>query len=355
MPEGEQELFDYLYKFDPETFRVATLMDVARKKHWITDAAGPLLSPVERDILTFDTFAALAELSGNQLSFGGGTLLNWLYARKTPRFSFDIDSQFRKSGVSKELVWSQVVEPINRQLRKLGKVKTVPYEKKNYEIGSIVFDADKDHFQDVLSLKRPVFAIWSGSPANVYMGKVAKLERDSGKEGQRLKAFFGGKLPKIEDVRIEIGIPRNEQGIFPAKKTEVRPLVYPEIEVGSVKALVTKKEYMIALKIFKLGKIFKPAEELHAIPDFVKSICDLYVCIDLCNADSVFKCLEKISEINGYRLKQVLVKAQNRLLRLSTNKEASNLFKTSGQTSFIAQSKELKDLTAKLRTFLRPN
>lgn len=63
MPEGEQELFDYLYKFDPETFRVATLMDVARKKDWITAAADPLLGLVERDILILDPFAALAEPS----------------------------------------------------------------------------------------------------------------------------------------------------------------------------------------------------------------------------------------------------------------------------------------------------
>jgi hypothetical protein len=63
LPEGEQELFDYLYKFDPETFRVATLMDVARKENWITDAAGPLLGSVERDILILDPLVALAEPS----------------------------------------------------------------------------------------------------------------------------------------------------------------------------------------------------------------------------------------------------------------------------------------------------
>jgi hypothetical protein len=56
-------LFDYLYKFGPEIFRVETLKDVARKKNWITAAADPLLGSVERDILILDPFAALAEPS----------------------------------------------------------------------------------------------------------------------------------------------------------------------------------------------------------------------------------------------------------------------------------------------------
>jgi hypothetical protein len=66
LPEGEQELFDYLYKFDPKIFREETLKDVARKKDWITAAADPLLGPVERDILILDPFAALAEPSCNE-------------------------------------------------------------------------------------------------------------------------------------------------------------------------------------------------------------------------------------------------------------------------------------------------
>jgi hypothetical protein len=357
LPEREQQNpYDYLYKFDPEIFRVETLKEVARKKSWITSVAGPLFGAVERDILAFDSFAALAELSGDQLAFGGGTLLNWVYARETPRFSFDIDSQLRKSGFSKAKILSSVVEPLNHKLRKLGKLKTIEYGKTKYEIGAIVFDAEKDHFEDVLSLKRPVFALHSGSPANVYMRKeVSKLERDSGEEGRRLKEYFGGKLPKIEDVRVEIGIPRDEEGIYPSEETDVRPLVYPEIGVDSVRARVTQKEYIIASKIFKLGKRFESEEEVYAIPDFVKSICDLYFCAEGCNANVVFKHLERISEINGYRCQQVVADALTRLRKLSTRKEASNWFKTSGQTSFIAQSKEFKDLIAETVKLLDRN
>ena len=353
MPEKEKHLYDYLYKFDPKIFAVERLKEVARKKGWITPTAGPLFDSVERDILTFDSFAMLAELTDDQLAFGGGTLLNWVYARDMPRFSFDIDSQLRKPNVSKAEILDRVIKPVNEKLRKLGKLKTVEYAGIKYEVGAIIFDAEKDHFEDVLSLKRPVLALHSGAPANVYMRKVAKLEEDSGEEGRRLKEYFGGKLPQIEDVRIEIGIPKSNEDIFPADETEVRPLVYPEVDVDAVRARVTRKEYIMASKIFKLGKHFEPDEERYSISDFIKSICDLHACIDRCDLIAVHEYLRKISKTYGYSCEQVIDEAGKRLRKLAAQKQASDWFKTSGQTSFIARSRELKDLVDTAKNMLR--
>ncbi len=350
LPDADN-LFDYAYKVEPSVFTVDRLKEIARRKRWVSNLSGPLLSPVERDILTFDAFAVLAELTNGYLAFGGGTLLNWLFARNLPRFSFDIDSQIRKPGVSKEYVLDQVIKPLNDKLRAKKKLKRIEFGGAQLDIGSVIHDREKDHFPDVLSLKRPVYSLFSGTEAHLYLKKETKL-RDSGEEGRRLKNFFGGKMPRIEDVRIEIGIPRDSNGIFPAVRTKVTPLVYPELDIDAVSARVTVKEYVMALKIFKLGRQFELEEEQHAVADFVKSICDLQACSSECDKSMVHSYLSQISEANNHRFNQTIENAKKRIGKLSSNVEALNWFKTSGQTSFIAQTNDLKDFIDKAEKLL---
>lgn len=169
----------------------------------------------------------------------------------------------------------------------------------------------------------------------------------------KLKEHFGGKLPQIEDVRIEIGIPRTKREVFPSEETKVEPLVFPEIKVDSVKASVTQKEYIMALKIFKLGKHFETFEERYAIPDLVKSICDLYSCSKEYDGRLMLKHLADISKLNDVSSSQILSEAGKRIRKLAVSKDALSWFATSGQTSFMARTLKLKNLIGQVIELVR--
>jgi hypothetical protein len=298
--------------------------EIAEKKGWRTSSAGPLITPVEKDILTFDSFAVLAELLDTPISFGGGTLLNWVYARDRPRFSFDIDSQAMQHGLTKKYFLENLVDPLNKKLRRMNKVLSVKYGGQNFEIGTVVYDKEKDHFSEVLSLKRRVYCITAGAEAQVYLKKESKLKKeDAGEEGRRIKEFFSGEIPKIEDIRIEIGIPQTKGELFPANKIEVSPLVYPEVNVEPVKANVTLKEDIVALKIFKLGEDYNHVELKNAIPDFVKSVCDISSCSKECNINLPRQYLEQICKFRAQDKTRILNVAMNRI-KTTYNEQASH-------------------------------
>jgi nucleotidyltransferase AbiEii toxin of type IV toxin-antitoxin system len=238
---AKYNLGQFLYKFKPDILEVAKFREIATRKGWTTNLSGPLVPQVERDILTFDSFSAIAELSDDRLQFGGGTLLNWVYARSSPRFSFDIDSQILRPKVTKEEILRDVIQDVNDRLRKAGNIIKIPFAEKSIEVGSIEYDKEKDHFPDVLSLKRRVLALTVGQEAHRYIRKELHLTDDMSREGSKLKEHFGGFMPLIEEVRLEIGSPASEEHVFPRRKTEIRPLVYPEAPVEPVKAAVTRR------------------------------------------------------------------------------------------------------------------
>lgn len=227
----------FLYKFEPDVLDPPNLIEIASRKGWTTKLAGPLVVQVERDILTFDSFAAVAELSNGLLQFGGGTLLNWVYAGLSLRFSFDIDSQILESKITKQEILSELLLGINGKLRENEKVVTIPFAGKNVEIGTIEYDKEKDHFSNVLSLKRRVFSFTVGTEAHISIRRELGLTGDVSKASVRRKKYFGGLFPRIDDVKIEIGIPESREQIFPWKTIEVRPFVYPEVRVESVTQL----------------------------------------------------------------------------------------------------------------------
>ncbi len=333
-----RELRKFLYKFSPETVEPSNLRRVADQKGWRTDVAGPLIMPVERDILTFDTFAVMAELSGEALQFGGGTLLNWAYAASSPRFSFDVDSQLKSPAVTKEEILDTLVTEINDELRKAKKIVSLDFGGKELEIGSILFDREKDHFADVLSLKRPVFSNTTGAEAHVYLRKEPEISRDTSRDGLKLKEAFGGRMPRIDDVRVEIGIPKSDKDRFPYSKFKVRPLVAPAVQVEPVQASVTVKEFIMGLKIFKLGKDFEEAEEELALVDFVKSLCDIWACSTSYEYESLTKYLKQICKDRRTTPERVRSESIKRISKLGESGKAKDWFERSGQTSFVARS-----------------
>lgn len=134
------KLDDFLYKVKPSHLDSDEIKRVATDMGWITPFAGPLISSVERDLVTFDSFAVVAELSEGKLQFGGGTLLNWVYARTSPRFSFDVDSQILDGGYSKKRILTEVIARLNSKLRTIGKIVRIPYEDIIVEVGTIEYD-----------------------------------------------------------------------------------------------------------------------------------------------------------------------------------------------------------------------
>lgn len=335
---SKREFLGFLYKFASEAVEPSNLRKVADQKGWRTDVAGPLITPVERDILTFDTFAVMAELSGDMLQFGGGTLLNWVYATSSPRFSFDVDSQITRAGIPKKEILNTFISEINDRLRKMKKVVSLDFGGKNIEIGSIMYDKEKDHFPDVLSLKRPVFSSTTGAEAHTYLRKEVDITMDYSRASLKLKEEFGGKMPRIDNVRVEIGIPKVDKNRFPYSKFKVRPLVAPEVQVEPVEASVTVKEFIMGLKIYKLGKKFTEAEEELTLVDFVKSICDIWACSTNYEAEFLTKYLKNVCQEKGAAAEKVRDESIKRVAKLQLSTNAKDWFERSGQTSFIARS-----------------
>lgn len=326
-------IFQFLFHVAPKIMNIENYKTIALEKGWKTELAGPLFQQTERDILTFDTFSVLATIAKDKLSFGGGTLLNWIHLRDSPRFSFDLDTQLQFPAKTKQEVMAKIVEPINKSLRKSGKVTSIEVDGKKYEIGLIYFDKEKDHFSNMLSLKRSVHALTIGRDVHEYIRK--EFDELSDKQVLKLKGMYGGKFCKIEDVRIEIGFSESGEPKFPTKETEVEPLVNPEAGLGPVKANVTVMEHTIASKIFRLGKHYSNAELIAAIPEFIKAISDLRYWKSA-NLDEILKYIRQLSVSENYGVKEILDSSENMLKWLKSERKAKDQFERGAQTSMVA-------------------
>lgn len=342
-------LFQFLFHVDPKLMSLENYKKIAHKKGWKTSLAGPLIMQVERDLLTFDTFSILATMAKDELSFGGGTLLNWVYLRDFPRFSFDIDTQLQYPASSKEEIMEKLVEHINNNLRKSETICPIEISDGRYEVGAIYFDKEKDHFPDLLSLMRTVHAYTAGAQANVYLKKVIQNLTDKGM--LKIKSMYGGKFCNIEEVRIEIGFSDKSIARFPTKEILVEPLVNPEAQISPVKANVTEIEFIVASKIHRLGKRYSKTDLEHAIQDFVKALCDLR---NWKNADlqQVKHYLDQICTSEGSDSKDVIKNSDKLLTWLQSNGIAQNWFERGAQTSMLATKISYPDLIRNARKLI---
>ncbi|AFU59829.1 hypothetical protein Ngar_c29100 [Candidatus Nitrososphaera gargensis Ga9.2] len=327
------QIFRFLFQADPKIMNIQSYKQIAEKKGWRAHLTGPLVSMVERDILTFDTFSILATMANDELSFGGGTLLNWIQLCDSPRFSFDVDTQLQFPARTKQEVMTKIIEPINDSLRKSGKVTPIEINGKKFEVGLIYFDREKDHFPNMLSLKRSVHALTIGRDAHEYLRKEMNGLTD--KEVMKLKSMYGGKFGKIEDVRIEIGFSESGDPKFPSKATVVEPLVNPEAGLTPVEAKVTVIEHTIASKIFRLGKRYTDAELEFAIPEFIKAISDLRYW-ESANLDEILEYIRQISASENYSVMEILDSSDNMLDWLKSERKAKDQFERGAQTSMLA-------------------
>src|SRR5205823_13185867 len=110
----------------------------------------------------------------------------------------DVDSQILRPKATKEEILREVIQVVNDRLREAGKVVKIPFADHTIEIGTVEYDKERDHFPDVLSLRRRVFALTVGAEAHRYIRKELRLTKDVSLAGLRLKEHFGGLMPLIE-------------------------------------------------------------------------------------------------------------------------------------------------------------
>jgi len=145
----------------------------------------------------------------------------------------------------------------------------------------------------------------------------------------------------IEEVRVEIGIPASTENIYPRKVVEVRPLVYPEVPVAAVRAAVTEKEFIMAMKIIKLSQKFDRKDELYAMTEHVKAVCDLYICANNYDSEVLSSYVKRVCKSRALDGRDAIKAAAKRVKALEMNGGARGWFERSGQTSFLARSRSI--------------
>lgn len=319
-----------LAAFPQTELNSALYEEISSKMGWIPP--GRYRSIVEREILVYDTFFLLCSVVGNFLTFGGGTLLNWVYLRNQLRFSFDIDSTYTVGKTSKNELLEKVVETVNHKIRKGGYSTSIGREDNEVELGTIVLDLEKDHFPSVLSLKRVMPCLETGAEMHGYLAKLG-VKVDN-KEILRARKEYGV-TPKAEEVRIEIGF---NQGVLPSRKKSVKPLIADHLACSLTRAEVTRPETIAALKIITLGKDRTDSEMHHALVDFVKALCDLRI-VDHADALSITREVERLTGKSA-----ILDSAYNRLLSFVSNVSLREWYEIGAQTQLIRKKYSFSEL-----------
>lgn len=208
----------------------------------------------------------LGNYFGERLVFGGGSVVNYIYMvqfGEPPRLTFDIDASWHRKAASKRVLLKEVVE-FNRWLEEVGGILPVPLAPKRYsQLYLVEYDAEKDHFPNVLSLRVPVITRHDGRPFYEYLNmKDYRLISE-------LRAAFGEVLGtrdgKVDHVRLEISLDP-----MPGERSSLRDLFG-----SSISATITPLELQLAFKLrHKLGKRYGGEIE-HNLHDLLKALLDL--------------------------------------------------------------------------------
>ncbi len=305
-------------------------------------------SIVEREILVFDTFYLLNTTIGESLTFGGGTLLNWVYLRDAPRFSFDIDSTYVNGPTSKDWLLGNLIGKLNRSLRSRGYAREYEFGERSIELGSVQLDVEKDHFQNLLSLKRSMPCYETGSELAQFL-KRSNLSLTPN-EARTLRKLWGA-LPRIEEVRIEIAFQTKaeESARFPHIRRKVIPLVGDALQVQSTVGRVTKPETIAALKILDLAKTYAEEELPNLVVDFIKDVCDLRMLQEL-DGDSVVNEIQRLSNAD---VNPVLRAAVRQVEKIAADGRAANWYAKRGtQTIFLRRQVSFQQLTGRVKQLI---
>ncbi len=239
----------------------------------IAEALGIPLFPevVEREALFYDTLEAFLSSFREDVVFVGGSMINRVYVREGPRFSFDLDAFWARGSASKRSIAAKLVE-VNEELESEGRIAERSVGDGVLRLGEIVVDVEKDVFPGVLSLKRVMPSILAGTPLPVYAKKRLFLDPERpevAKDILLLKEELGF-VPKVEEIRIEVGY--SGYG-YEGKKTlkELPSLLEPhEKPLKRARGFCASRSECIWRKMKEL-EVFDEFK----IHDQVRALCDL--------------------------------------------------------------------------------
>lgn len=232
----------------------------------------------------------LAEFFSGKLVFGGGSVLNYFYmikAKEPPRFTFDLDAAWHEEVPLKRVLLAEL-ELFNKWLTERELVLQIPVGYgKTVLLNIVEYDAEKDHFPELLSLRIPVLMRYSGQPFYEFLEikdyHVIKELR------QVFKEVLGIKDPLIDYVRFEISL----KPVGDAVTESLEDLFGTKFE-----ATLTPVEQQLAFKILsKVARDFGPNIK-YEIYDILKATLDLRL-LNHVNTHSLRKYLRvSASDIN---------------------------------------------------------
>jgi len=246
----------------------------------------------------------------DKIVFGGGAILNYIFLRsmnELPRFTFDLDSSWTKEVSSKRVFLKELLL-FNKHLSESSNVLYIPVSRDRYiSLYVVEYDAEKNHFPNILSLRYPVICRWSGEEFHKYVKRTSRIEVEYGILRKLRRVFeeaLNVKSAKVDYVRFEISFGES----FPVKTYRVEL----PFNLGTLDLNVTEIEYQLASKIaWRLGKDFGDNIE-YVLHDLLKTLLDLRL-LKIVNRDKVEEYVEKIL---GKRLVELRDKIKDNLATL---------------------------------------
>ena len=258
-----------------------------------------LLPHMERVYHIMRVFRAMAEAAGEKLTFGGGSIINYIYLprhREPPRLTFVVDSASRRKLEMKRHLLSLVLE-VNRWLSERGESFILATRREGLPVGFIVWDAEKDYFPNMLSLKMPIITLYgSGAPIHTYFSEKLRvsLDYESIARLREVARAFGARELRVEEVRAEITL--EPVGDAVEERVEL------PFKLGSVTASITNPHLQVAMKIvFKLARSWSDEDLRYVSHDMLKALLDTRLAEHLDKAET----RSHIEHLGGAPLEQI--------------------------------------------------
>jgi len=266
-----------------------------------------LLPHMERVYHIMRVFRAMAEVAGEKLTFGGGSIINYIYLprhREPPRLTFDVDSASRRKLGLKRHLLSLVLE-VNRWLSERGEGFILATRREGLPVGFIVWDAEKDYSPNMLSLKMPIITLYgSGASIHTYFSKEVgvSLDYESISRLREVARAFGARELRVEEVRAEI--------MLEPVGDAVEERVELPFKLGPVTASITNPHLQVAMKIvFKLAKSWSDEDLRYVSHDMLKALLDTRLAEHLDKTETR-SYIERLGGAPLERIKQNLARAE---------------------------------------------
>jgi len=230
-----------------------------------------VLFSLERVYYIVLTMRELQEFFGDKIQFGGGAVLNYIFMPSVdaPRFTFDLDSAWSERVSNKRVLLSEMIK-FNKYLSEKYPLCLPIDEDKCLTLLTVEYDAEKDYFPNVLSLRIPAIMRWSGLEFYRYVKSVSGVDLDLSIINKLRKIFestIGVRDARVDFIRFEVSMSVN----YPRAELDVDL----PFELGSSKLFITDLEYQLASKIvYKVGWDFGGDLEFN-LHDILKAILDL--------------------------------------------------------------------------------